>query len=302
MKPITAAILSAATFAAGLGLGMGGAWTGFTSAEPSAAVPSAPRPGSPVPGDEVLARVNGIPIFRSDVKLKLDTSGHETKASPESEKNLLEALISREVVAQRARAQGLDKDPEYLDDATKLGAQARGFERQALSELFLRREGARRGAPSEEDARAWFEANKQRVQTELHVYQILRRSEAQATEARNAIQGGKSFEEVAESLIPALPDGKKPWDLGFLSFSKVPEPWREWVYELEAGQTSGIIRGPNQRYWIVKVVEKRTNPDTTFESVREAVVADMGKNGQEAARAAVEAELRKSATIEYVAP
>lgn len=306
VKPTTTLILTAVAFAGGLGIGLGS--TNFTAAsQPSdtASAQSAPGPSSLAPrvDDEVLARVNGVPITRSDVKLKLDTGSHEAVPSPDFEKNVLETLIGREVLAQQARTLGLDKDPTYLEAAKKLGAQVRGFERQELSELLLRREGARRGNPSEETARAYFEKNKKRISTELHVLQILRRNEAQATETRNAIQNGKPFEEVAAELLPPnLPPGSKPWDLGFMSFSKVPDPWREWVYELKPGETSGIIRGPNERFWIVKVVEVRENADVTFEGVREAVFADMARGGQDSARSTLETELRDKAKIEYATP
>lgn len=304
MKSTTTLILTAVAFAGGLGIGIGS--TSFTAASQSsgtASAQSAPGPSSLPVDDEVLARVNGVPIHRSDVKLKLDTGSHEAVASPELEKNVLETLIGREVLAQQARALGLDKDPTYLESAKKLGAQVRGFERQELSELLLSREGARRGNPTEETARAYFEKNKKRISTELHVLQILRRNEAQAVETRNAIQNGEPFETVAAGLLPPnLPEGSKPWDLGFMSFSKIPDPWREWVYELKPGETSGIIRGPNERFWIVKVVEVRENPAVTFESVREAVFADMARSGQDGARATLESELRDKAKIEYSTP
>ncbi len=117
----------------------------------------------------------------------------------------------------------------------------------------------------------------------------------------NAIQGGKSFEEVAESLVPSLPDGRKPWDLGFLSFSKIPDPWREWVYDLRAGETSGIIKGPSDRYWIVKVVEIKDDPSVTVDSAREAIIAELQKHGESGARTDLEEQLRAAATIELTA-
>lgn len=303
MKPTTTLLISALTFAGGLGIGLG-SMRSAANAQPSTPAQNAPgptgHPGEASPNDEVLARVNGVPIYRSDVQLKIDTGSHETSGakSPEAEQNILQALITREVLAQEARKRGLDQDPAYLGAAKKLGAQARGFERQELSELLLRHEGQKRGAATDEAVNGYFERNKKRITTQLHVLQILRRSEAQAVEARNAIQGGKSFEEVAEGLVPTLPDGRRPWDLGFLSFSKIPDPWREWVYELKAGETSGIIKGPNDRYWIVKVVEIKNDPSITVDTAREAIVAELQKHGESGARTDLEEQLRAAATIE----
>ncbi len=307
MKPTTTLLISALTFAGGLGIGLG-SMRSAANAQPSTPAQTAPGPAGhssteASPNDEVLARVNGVPIYRSDVQLKIDTGSHETSAtkSPEAEQNILQTLITRELLAQEAKKRGLDKEAAYLEAEKKLGAQARGFERQELSEMLLRREGQKRGAASDEAISGYFERNKRRITTKLHVYQILRRSEAQAMEARNAIQGGKSFEEVAESLVPSLPDGRKPWDLGFLSFSKIPDPWREWVYDLRAGETSGIIKGPSDRYWIVKVVEIKDDPSVTVDSAREAIIAELQKHGESGARTDLEEQLRAAATIELTA-
>ncbi len=301
-RTLTTLGIAAVAFAGGLGLGIGGTSPVPTTPTAPSASAGASAPAAPPANDAVVARVNGAPITRADVQLKLDSGSHEAVPSPEHEKNVLDGIITREILAQRARTLGLTTDPVYVEAQKKLGAQVRDFERQELSELLLRREGERRDTPTDDAARAYFEKNRPRIATELHVLQILRRSEAQAIEARNSIQNGTPFEEVAKGLLPGLPAGQTPWDLGFMSFSKIPEPWREWVYELKPGETSGIIRGPNERFWILKLVEVRENPSITFESVREAVLLDMARSGREGARAAIEAELRQTAKIELLTP
>lgn len=302
MKSMTTiAVIAASAFAGGLGLGSVATLDASTSPA-TGSTSSRPNPFVPSEAEVVVARVNGVAITRSDVQLKLDAGSHEAVPSREHERVVLDALITREAIAQKARALGLGEDPGYVEASKKLGAQVRAFERQELSELLLRRESERRGTPTEESARAYFEQNRARITTELHVFQILRRSEAQAIEVRNAIQNGTPFEEVAAGLFPGLPADQRPWDLGFMSFSKVPEPWRETVYELSPGETSGIIRGPNERFWIIEIVEAREDPSVTFESAREAVLADMARSGGESSRAAIEAELRGNAKVEILIP
>lgn len=253
--------------------------------------------------DDVIARVNGVPITEMDLKLKLENDSHEAVPSAERRGTVLQSLIQREVLAQKARAEGLDKDPKYMAMRRLKEAQMGAFERQELAELLLAREAEKRSAPTEESARAFFAANEQHIRTRVHVMMILRRSEAAIIEARSAIDRGKSFEEVAESLLPGgLPEGKKPWDLGYLSFQQVPAPWRETVYDLKPGEMSGVLRGPNERFWLVKLVESRVDPDVTFESARAAIESDMAVNRVQRTREELQKELLLGARIEMVKP
>jgi len=263
----------------------------------------APGSATATPG-EVVARVNGAPITEADVRLKLQNDNHEAAAAPASErrKAVLDSLISREILAQKAGSLGLDQDPRYQEGLRKLEAQLVAYRRQELSELLLRRESEKRATPSDDEARAYFEENGKRIRTQVHVLQILRRSEAAITEARSAIERGKSFDEVALGMFPGLPEGQRPWDLGYLSFSKVPEPWRETVYDMKPGEMSGVLRGPNERFWLVKLVDTRDDPNATFESVKEAVLTDMKGSRQQRVREDLERELRAGARVELTAP
>ncbi len=252
---------------------------------------------------KVLARVNGVPITELDVELKLQNDSHEAAGpSEERRKAVLEQLITKEILAQKARENGLDRDKKYREGLTRLEAQVKAYERQELAELLLKREGERRSVIGDEDALAYFKQNEARIRTEVHVLQILRRSEAAIVEVRSAIERGKSFEEAARDLFPNLPEGQKPWDLGYLPFYKVPEPWRETVYELKAGEMSGILRGPNERFWLIQVVDSRKNEALSFESVKEAILTDMRAGRVQKSRETLEQDLKKGARVEMVGP
>lgn len=249
----------------------------------------------------VVARVNGAPITEADVELKMQAPMHEAAPMPAEEKKkaVLDNIIGREVMAQRALSLGLDQDPKYQDDLKKLEAQVADFKRTALSELLLRKEGEKR-TPTDDEARAYFTKNEKRLRMQLHVLQILKRSEAEIVEARSMIERGKSFEDVAASYFPNLPQGQTPWDLGYLPFYKIPEPWRETVYDMKNGEMSGVLRGPSDRYWLVKLIDVREDTAMTFESAKEAVLQDMKANKVQHAREGLEKELRATAKIEIV--
>ena len=68
-------------------------------------------------------------------------------------------------------------------------------------------------------------------QTELHVWQIMRKGDRGAIEKDLAdIKAGASFEEVARSKFPGLDENaKNPADHGYLSRRQIPEEWRDVV-------------------------------------------------------------------------
>jgi len=250
----------------------------------------------------VVARVNGAPLTEADVELKMQTPQHEAAKAPPEEKRqaVLDALILREIMAQKALSMGLDQDPKYQEDLKKLEAQVADFKRTALSELLLRRENDKRATPSDDEVRAYFTANEKRLRMQLHVMQILKRSEAEIIEARSMIDRGKPFEEVAASFFPNMPDGSKPWDLGYLPFYKIPDPWRKTVYDMKPGEMSGVMRGPSDRFWLVKLVDIREDTAMTFESAKEAIIQDMKANKVQHVRDGLEKELRAGAKVEIV--
>ena len=257
-----------------------------------------------VPPDKVLARVNGVPITQADLDLKLKADSHEagSASAADKKKNVLDYLILHELMAQKAASMGLDQDPKYQEEMRRLEAQMAAFRRQELSDRLLAKEGDRRNNPSEEEMRAYFQQNEKRIRTTWHVLQILKRSENAIVEARSMIERGRSFEDVAASYFPNMPEGQKPWDLGFLSFSKIPEAWRDTLTDLKPGEMSGILRGPNERYWLIKLVESKEDPNVTFESAKEGILVDMKASRAQRLREGYEKELRDAAKIEMVSP
>jgi hypothetical protein len=65
---------------------------------------------------------------------------------------------------------------------------------------------------------------------------------------------------------------KAPWDLGFLHWSQIPPPWQGVIDRLEVEQVSDIIKGPNDRFWVIKLVNKTVDPKITFATEKERII------------------------------
>lgn len=255
----------------------------------------------PTTGD-VVARVNGTPITEVDVDFASRSAigGHQPEAPSADKKTVLDNIILQELAYQRATELGLDADPVYQKELRSLEAQINAFKRRKLSEMFFQREIVQKSRVDDDEARQYFAENTTRLQTELRVLQILQRDPRVIEKVRDDLAQGAAFEEVAKKQFPKLPDSeRKPWDLGYLQWNQVPEVWRNVVDGMQVGDTSGIIRGPNHRYWIIKLIDKRVDPAITFEQTRSRIIDTLKHEKARRLREQVIQGLRDKARIVY---
>ncbi|MBI2376468.1 MAG: peptidyl-prolyl cis-trans isomerase [Deltaproteobacteria bacterium] len=246
----------------------------------------------------VVARVNGFALDEADVAL--EAKGTRRELDAETKKAVVETLIREELLRQKAVTEGLDHDPAYLAQVRELTAQLRSLERKELVRLLLKQELSTKAAVSDAEARAYFDQHVKDLRTEVHVFQILRRSKDEIAAAKARLDAGEPFEVVASTGMPELPAGAtKPYDLGFLSMRSVPELWKPALALLELGGVTAVINGPSDRYWILKLVERRENSELTFEASREAILDQLRTEKSRGVREALELELRGKASVVY---
>ena len=220
-----------------------------------------------------LATVNGVPITEYDMKQGLRRGGHGGDGGPEATQNLLQTLVRSELVYQQSLELGLDRNPEYRRKLAGVEAQLRAFQRQEMAALYREHINSK-AVVTEPEARDYFAKNSKKIQTKFHVWQIYYKGEeARIAEDYKDLKSGKSFETVASRRFPKLPRGMKaPWDLGYLYWSQIPPYWQDALDHLEPGQTSDIIKGPNERFWVIRLVDKMTDPKITFDSEKGKIV------------------------------
>lgn len=257
----------------------------------------------PVPPPDTLVVVDGVPLTERDLQLRLRPD-HQQDATaerpPEYKKAVLEAMIAQELAAKQAAALGLDADPEYQRDLAPLEAQVAAFKRKALADLWGRHLLTTDGAVTDAEARAFFDQHRAQLSTQVQVFQIMRRTRAAIEQAHAELQAAPSFEAYAQSQFPSLPGGERPWDLGFLRWQQLPEEWRDVVYGLKKGETSPVIQGQKDRFWILKLVETRADQSVTFETARPTVIEALQRGRQAAIEAKALEKLRAGARIDYV--
>lgn len=249
---------------------------------------------------EVIATVNGVALTRQE--LPPDAHGRSPHAAPTGpvDSDALSRLIDDEVLAQHAATSGLDRDPTYRAELARVEASFRAWRRSQLVALAERAQAAT-VTVTEADARSWYETHSARARAEVRVAQILVRDEAAANQLLAELRAGVAFDDVARRLSPPSEDpAAKPWELGPLRWNQLPDAWRTPVDALQPGQLSEVIRGPNRRFWIVKLLERRENTSLTFEATRDTIMQVLRDERAIASRARLRETLRRAARVAIV--
>ncbi len=252
---------------------------------------------------EVLATVNGVPVTRDEVQGAAHGSLSHGGGAPERNDDALARLIDDELLAQRAVATGLDRDPAFREELRVAEARFRVWRRTQLAALIERRTNDADAGVSDADARRWYEANTARARSEVRVAQILLRDEGAAAQALRELRGGASFDDVARRLAPPSTDpAERPWVIGPLRWHQLPDAWRAPLDALRVDEVSEVIRGPNRRFWILKLLERRENTELTFASTRATIAQVLRDERAATERTRLHDELRRGARIVYSAP
>jgi peptidyl-prolyl cis-trans isomerase C len=249
---------------------------------------------------KILATVNGVPITENDVKRSLRRIPHGETLNPEATQNALQTLVRNELIYQKSLELGLDKNPEYRRKMDEIEAQLRDYKRQEMSNAF-REYVKNQAAVTDADAREYFDKNSRKIQTKFHVWQIYYKGdEARIAEDYKALKGGKPFERVAASRFPVLPKGMKaPWDLGDLYWFQIPTPWQGVIDRMEPGQTSEIIKGPNDRFWVLKLVDKTVDPKITFDAEKGKIIEVLRKQKADELNETMLSQMRAKSKIVF---
>ena len=83
-----------------------------------------------------------------------------------------------------------------------------------------------------------------------------------------------------------------------MAWAQVPPPWWSELDSLTPGKTSGLIADRGDRYWVVKVIERKQNPAMTFAAAAAAIDATLRARKFEERREAAMKALRAKAKLE----
>jgi peptidyl-prolyl cis-trans isomerase C len=236
----------------------------------------------------VVANVNGVKIFKSDIEeARLRLPERFSGVPLEAVYGLLvNSLIDSKLVAGEARKINLDKDPVVRQQLARI-------EEQVLERAFLTAYIDNR-ITDEALAEQYQKMVKQAVvKEEVSARHILLETEAQAREVIKELKGGADFAELAKSKSKG-PSGTSGGDLGFFGEGQMVPAFSKAAFAMKAGEITDEPVQTQFGWHVIKVEERRTvQPPTLEESQQELRIALSREIGS-----AFLQELRKTATVE----
>ena len=181
----------------------------------------------------------------------------------EAKRLVLDELINQQLLVLDAQQAGLKNQKE-------INAAVDEFRRTLIVREVVRKVAENIKA-SDEEAMAFYENNKEVLHEPMqwHVRAIVVDSQLQANEILVEVLKGIDFAEMAKqhSIGETAANGG---DLGFISEAPFPE-MANALLSLEAGQISGVFKGPDG-FYIVKVEEKKGGEPIAFEKIKEEII------------------------------
>jgi parvulin-like peptidyl-prolyl isomerase len=84
-----------------------------------------------------------------------------------------------------------------------------------------------------------------------------------------------------------------------MHWNQIPESWQAALNRLAPGQVSEIIKGPKERFWLIKLVNKTVDPQITFATEKAKILETLQQQKATALSEGMLNQLKKSAKIVY---
>lgn len=230
--------------------------------------------------DDILVKSSQVEITSSDLEARLQRIPEENRTEIRGSKakisKLLEELLVNRGLAQHARNEGLDKTPQFRK-------QMELQEESMLSRAWLDKQVDALKLPSfDERARELYRLNEKQyeIPARVHASHILvdakSRSKdealARATEIREKLLQGASFEAMAEEFSddPSVKNNKG--DLSFFEATRMVKPFSDAAFAMsKPGEISKPVY-TNYGYHLIKFHELKPTRLKPFEEVKGEII------------------------------
>jgi peptidyl-prolyl cis-trans isomerase C len=213
-----------------------------------------------------VATVDGTPISRADYDFytkRLLQGRAATELTPEQKSQILDEMISMQLMSSQAVKDGLEKDP---DVATSLQVLRLRILADAESQKYLKDK-----EPTDAELHAEYDTAVSGLdKTEYHARHILVPTKEAAEAAIKKVKGGAKFEDVAKAEST---DGSKAsgGDLGWFTLARMAKPFGDAVKTLKKGEMTQVPVQTQFGWHVIKLEDTRESPPPPFEQVKQQV-------------------------------
>ena len=235
--------------------------------------------------DRILVKVNNYELRVSDFKGAVDPAllrRYASYSSSQEKEQLLETLISKEVLLQEAQKLNLDKEKSFMKEIE-------GYWEQALLKSLINKkikEISPNITVTDNEITSEYNRLKYRVLAELYIF-------ADKIPAEQLSKAGVNFDQAKEALKAQL-ISEMPADW-YLS-TDLPQKLGSYLFAMKAGELSPVIEYNNS--WVVlKVLNIEERTIAPLQELKSQIREDIMRIKREDLLESWSAALRKKASI-----
>ena len=243
-------------------------------ATPAPAAPAASAPATPAaPADPVVARVNGEELHKSDVSRMVSQLPPQVQQMPIEMiyPAVIDQLISGKLVSSAGYKAGLADSAEVKDEIKRA-------EERAVQRAYIQKEVKARITPDELQ-KAYQEFLKENpAQEEVRAAHILVEKEDEAKSIIAQLNKGADFAKLAKEKSKDAAAAAQGGDLGYFTKDTMVEPFANAAFAMKPGEISKEPVKTQFGYHVIKVEDKRTQPQPTLDEVKPQLEQELSKN------------------------
>src|ERR1700689_3398444 len=241
------------------------------------------------PSSPAVAVVNGTPISRAefDVYVKNLLQGKQQELTADQKNQVLEELISMQLLAANAEKEGLQNDPDTLAQLQLLRTRVLA---DAASQKYLKSQ-----QPSDVELHAEYETAVAGMdKTEYKARHILVASKELADQLIKKLKAGAKFEDLAKANSTDNGSKNKGGDLGWFNTSRMVKPFGDAVKSLKKGEGTPEPVQTQYGWHVIQLEDTRDATPPPFEQVKSQLTNSAVRKKLQV----YVAELKKDAKIE----
>ena len=257
---------------------------------PAAPAPAASAPATPAaPADPVVARVNGEELHKSDVSRMVSQLPPQVQQMPIEMiyPAVIDQLVSGKLVSSAGYKAGLADSAEVKDEIKRA-------EERAVQRAYIQKEIKARITPDAMQKAYQDFLKENPAQEEVKAAHILVEKEDEAKAIIAQLKKGGDFAKLAKEKSKDAAAAAQGGDLGYFTKDAMVEPFANAAFAMKPGEISKEPVKTQFGYHIIKVEDKRTQPQPTLDEVKPQLEQTLSKD----IVTALVDELRGKATIE----
>ncbi|WP_247884961.1 peptidylprolyl isomerase [Azospirillum formosense] len=228
---------------------------------------------APADADPVVARVNGEAVHRSDVQRMVAQLPPQVQQMPLEMiyPAVIEQLVNSKLVAEAGYKANLAGSPEVKDEIKRA-------EERAVQRAYIQKEVQSRITPAKLDEAYQAFLKQNPAQEEVKAAHILVEKEDEAKAIIAQLKKGGDFAKLAKEKSKDPVAAEQGGDLGYFTKDTMVEPFADAAFAMKKGEVSKEPVKTQFGWHIIKVEDKRTQPQPTLDEVKPQLEQQLSKD------------------------